>query len=213
MIFSQVFKKHLPSAPKEPYMKHIRLLSIVLLFTVIFVSAAHAVPVACHVTKTADTNDGSCTASDCSLREAVAAPTCSLIDFSLDLSGQTITLTLGEISINRSLHIKGWGAEAIAISGNQASRIFYTATGTDVTISGVTMKDGRGIFYGRWRDIGPRRAYAERGLPDGQPGARARRRGRLSQSQCGKPFQFDRRLQRISLQLARRRDRRRRDYL
>lgn len=99
----------------------------------------------CRVTKTADTKDGACSVGDCSLREAVAEPSCTLIDFSLDLVGETIGLTLGEIVIDRSLKIKGFGADALAVSGNDLSRIFYTAPGTTVTISGLTLKNGTGF--------------------------------------------------------------------
>jgi CSLREA domain-containing protein len=119
-----------------------------LLFLVLFASAAYAIPTTCRVTKTADTNDGSCDAGDCSLREAVASPACPIVEFSLDTAGQTIGLTLGEIVINRSVTIKGWGADATVISGNNASRIFYSLGGTDVVISGVTLTGGKAPVNG-----------------------------------------------------------------
>lgn len=120
----------------------IRLLLVTLTLTLL-VSSAFAAD--CRVTKTDDTNDGICSAADCSLREAVAEPSCTLIDFSLDLVGGTIGLTQGEIVIGRSLKIKGFGADALAVSGNDLSRIFYTAQGTTVTISGLTLKNGTGF--------------------------------------------------------------------
>jgi CSLREA domain-containing protein len=123
-------------------MKHIRILSTALLFVVLFASSALAGSTACHVTKTADTNDGSCDAGDCSLREAVAQTSCATIDFNLDLAGHPLGLTLGEIVIGRPVAIKGWGAEAIVITGNNSSRIFRTLEGTSVTISGVTLTGG-----------------------------------------------------------------------
>jgi CSLREA domain-containing protein len=73
-------------------MKITSLLILVLLSSITSGYAAN-----CRVTKTADTNDGSCTAGDCSLREAVAEPSCSLIDFSLDLVQQPIAVNLGDI--------------------------------------------------------------------------------------------------------------------
>ena len=124
-------------------MKNPLLIVIALLFLVLLVSVSIANAANCRVTKTADTNDGSCTAGDCSLREAVAEPSCALIDFSLDTAGQTIGLTQGEIIIGRSLAIKGWGAEATVISGSNLSRVFRTLGGTDVVISGVTLTGGK----------------------------------------------------------------------
>jgi CSLREA domain-containing protein len=129
-------------------MKHTRILAIVLAFVSLFASANIASAADCRVTKTADTNDGSCTAGDCSLREAVANPACPIVDFSLDIAGQPIVLTLGEIVINRSVTIKGWGADATLISGNNASRIFYSLGGTDVVISGVTLTGGKAPVNG-----------------------------------------------------------------
>jgi CSLREA domain-containing protein len=110
---------------------------ILLLFSVNFYAAT------CRVTKAADTNDGSCTAGDCSLREAVVEPTCTVIDFSLDLVGVPVGLTQGEIFIGRKLAIQGWGADAITISGNNLGWIFNIAN-PEVVISGVTLTGGNG---------------------------------------------------------------------
>jgi CSLREA domain-containing protein len=126
----------------------IRFLNIALLFLVVLVSAAYVPAATCRVTKTADTSDGSCTSGDCSLREAALEPSCMLIDFSLDLAGQTIVLALGDIPITHSVEIRGFGAEALAISGNKTSRIFYVAQGSSAAISGLTLKNGTGIGTG-----------------------------------------------------------------
>jgi CSLREA domain-containing protein len=99
----------------------------------------------CRVNKTADTNDGVCDGADCSLREAVAEPACSTIDFSLDLAGHPVGLTLGEIVINRSLSITAFGADAFTISGNDLSRIFFVPADKTVNISGLTLKGGNGV--------------------------------------------------------------------
>ncbi|HEX8266273.1 MAG TPA: CSLREA domain-containing protein, partial [Pyrinomonadaceae bacterium] len=64
------------------------------------------------VNKTADTNDGACDA-DCSLREAIAAAaTDDVVQFATPPfnSPQTITLTLGALTITRSITILGSGA-------------------------------------------------------------------------------------------------------
>jgi hypothetical protein len=77
-----------------------------------------------------------------SLRQAIldAQPGTSLV---LNNTG-TITLTSGEIAINKNLTIVGPGAAALAISGNNSSRVFKVAIGYTVNISGLTIRDGRG---------------------------------------------------------------------
>ncbi|MEZ5425082.1 MAG: delta-60 repeat domain-containing protein [Pyrinomonadaceae bacterium] len=99
------------------------------------------------VNKTADTNDGSCDPSDCSLREAIAAAnaaaTNDTITFDPSLAGQTITLTMGQLVItnNGSLAILGLGAQQLTVSGNNASRVFFILGG-NVQINDVTVSDG-----------------------------------------------------------------------
>lgn len=121
-------------------MKITSLLIFVLLFSITPGYAAN-----CRVTKSADTNDASCTAGDCSLREAVADATCSTIDFSLDLVDVPVVLTMGEIVIPRTLSITGWAPDAITISGGGASRIFYIPAGNGLSISGVKLTGGNGV--------------------------------------------------------------------
>lgn len=96
------------------------------------------------VTKTADTADGVCDA-DCSLREAVfAAARGDTIVFSpLFDSPQIITLTSGQITINKNLTIAGAAADLLTVSGNSAGRIFYISNNSVVALSGMKLKDGR----------------------------------------------------------------------
>lgn len=116
--------------------------SIALLLIALLASACYAAN--CRVTKTADTNDGACTAGDCSLREAVAEPSCPMIDFSLGLVGHPVTITLGDIVISRTVGIKGYGADAITIASNNVFRIFYIAGSGNATITGLTLTGGGG---------------------------------------------------------------------
>ena len=70
------------------------------------------------VTNTLDSGAGS-------LRDAIkAAQSGDTIVFAPGLTGQTITLTSGELAISKSLDIEGPGAGLLAISGNDASRVF-----------------------------------------------------------------------------------------
>lgn len=98
------------------------------------------------VTKTADTNDGVCDA-DCSLREAIAAAQSGdTITFASPLfdTAQTITLTLGELSVSgKTLTINGTGANRLAISGNNASRVFNMGSGANLTLNDLTVTGGR----------------------------------------------------------------------
>jgi CSLREA domain-containing protein len=97
-----------------------------------------------YVTKAANSLDGSCN-DDCSLREAVAAaPNGAAIDFSRDLSGQTLTLGGSEIIINKVLTIDGFGANLIEISGSAASRIFAVTAPVTFRITGVKLSNGNG---------------------------------------------------------------------
>ncbi len=54
----------------------------------------------------------------------------------------TITLTSGQLTIDKALTIKGPGASSLSISGNNASRVFEVNSGVTATISGVTVRDG-----------------------------------------------------------------------
>jgi len=102
------------------------------------------------VSKTADTNDGTCDA-DCSLREAIlaanAAASDDVIDFDATVFGspQTILLSLGEMVIvaNGSVTINGTGASMLTIDGNMASRILTINNGVSF-ITGITFIRGNG---------------------------------------------------------------------
>ena len=54
----------------------------------------------------------------------------------------TITLTTGELSIDTNVTISGPGANALAVSGNHASRVFKIGSNSVVTISGLTITNG-----------------------------------------------------------------------
>jgi CSLREA domain-containing protein len=94
------------------------------------------------VTKSADTNDTACDA-DCSLREAIKfAAEGDTIRFATNLIGATITLSGGELVIDKNLTIIGLGPTRLTISGNNQSRIFSITSGRIVSISGLLIRDG-----------------------------------------------------------------------
>jgi predicted outer membrane repeat protein len=116
-----------------------------------------SVLVACFLTQTAfSAGITVITASDNgsgSLRDAIlAANSGDVINFDPALNGQTITLTTGQISITKSLTINGPGAANLAISGNNASRIFNITAATNITgltfENGKTTQNGGAIFAG-----------------------------------------------------------------
>ena len=81
-----------------------------------------------------------------SLRAAITAananPGADEIDFARGLKG-TVVLTSGELAISDDVHIDGPGASRIAVSGNDASRVFKIEAGADVGIDGLTITHGR----------------------------------------------------------------------
>lgn len=100
------------------------------------------------VTAAADSGAGS-------LRQAIA-DTCpgGTITFNPSLNGQTITLTSGELVIDRNLTITGPGANLLAVSGNNASRVFNISAGVTVTLQRFTVSNGRDADAGGIRNAG-----------------------------------------------------------
>jgi hypothetical protein len=115
---------------------------ILLLFT-LFCAAVASLQIVHAATFTViNTNDS----GPGSLRQAIAgAAPGDTIDFNLSGCPCTITLTSGELVINKPLTISGPGARALSINGANASRVFYiNALGT-VTLSGMTITNGNGV--------------------------------------------------------------------
>lgn len=115
-----------------------------LLAGMVGVTPAHAATFT--VSKTADTNDGTCNA-DCSLREAIAAANAAAGADTITLPAGTYTLTLGsELLITSDITINGAGSgttfiEANAAAGVTTYRVLHNNGGT-VTINGVTIRHG-----------------------------------------------------------------------
>ena len=88
------------------------------------------------VTSTGDSGAGS-------LRQALAdANNGDTIKFDAALSGQTISLTSGELAINKSITIDGPGPSQLAVRGGFEIRIFHVMAGHTVTIRGLTISGG-----------------------------------------------------------------------
>jgi hypothetical protein len=96
------------------------------------------VPSTLTVTNLSDTG----VSGDGSLRgEIAAANAADTIIFQPGLSG-TITLTGGELLLNKNLTITGPGASSLTVSGNNASRVFDISNSATVTIAGLTIANG-----------------------------------------------------------------------
>ena len=62
-----------------------------------------------------------------------------------------ITLTTGQLLVDKSVTINGPGADMLAIDGNAASVVFFifrNLGGETVTISGLTIRNGGGGNFG-----------------------------------------------------------------
>jgi len=104
------------------------------------------------VTKTADTNDGSCNA-DCSLREAIVSANATSSPDVIALSAGTYALSLagagedagatGDLDITDSLTINGAGTVKTIIDGGALDRVFHIHAGSSVLIRDLTIRNGR----------------------------------------------------------------------
>ncbi|CAN5618654.1 hypothetical protein BH10ACI3_BH10ACI3_03660 [soil metagenome] len=105
------------------------------------------------VTKTADTNDGSCDA-DCSLREAIGAANISESNDTIQFdpivfdTARTIALTGGQLPVcnNGSVTVNGTGSGQLVISGNNQSRVMRVFPGGSATLNDLTIADGNATF-------------------------------------------------------------------
>src|SRR5262249_11820453 len=99
---------------------------------------ARIVPSTFHVTTLADGGAGSLRAA---VAQADAHPGGDTIVFDEGLTG-TIALTGGELDLTDDLKINGPGADRLAVSGGNASRVFEVEAGETVSISGLTIAGG-----------------------------------------------------------------------
>ncbi len=84
-----------------------------------------------------------------SLRQAIAdAVNGDTINFDSSLNGQTITLTTGELLVNKNVIINGPGSDNLTVDGNHASRVFHVSGGVTATIAGLTITNGSASDWG-----------------------------------------------------------------
>jgi hypothetical protein len=80
--------------------------------------------------------------------EITAAHKSDTIVFAPSLAGKTITLTSGELLIDKNLIIVGPGAGILTVSGGETSRVFEVAKGKQVDVSGLTISNGQAAEAG-----------------------------------------------------------------
>ena len=87
-----------------------------------------------------------------SLREAIldanANPGADVIRFAPSARDGTVLLKSGELDITDDLQIDGPGADRLAVSGNDASRVFQISSGAAASIDGLTVSHGRAVGRG-----------------------------------------------------------------
>jgi predicted outer membrane repeat protein len=89
------------------------------------------------VTTTADSGTGS-------LREAIAnAQSGDTIKFSSNLANQKITLTSGQLTVNKGISIDGSGAPNLTVSGNNSTRILVVEKFLNVNIKNLNFTSGK----------------------------------------------------------------------
>jgi hypothetical protein len=92
------------------------------------------------VTNTNDSGPGS-------LRQAlVDAHDGDFINFAPALNGQTITLTGGELLVDKSITILGPSPANVTVNGNGVNRVLHVGSSTTVSITGVTVTGGSMVF-------------------------------------------------------------------
>ena len=100
------------------------------------------------VTTTAERDDGSCTADDCTLVDALnlanAVADANTINFAPGLTGAigTAILTPSGLAITNPVTINGPGPRTLGVTGRTAARVFRV-TSANVTISGLGIVNGK----------------------------------------------------------------------
>lgn len=99
------------------------------------------------VNSLADDGNGTCTAAKCTLRDAILGTSAGdTVGFSLPASS-TITLTNGQLLIDKNMTISGPGPGALSVrrssaAGTPSFRIFNIAASATATLSGLTIANG-----------------------------------------------------------------------
>ncbi len=99
------------------------------------------------VNKTADTNDGVCSETDCTLREAIgtsnARAGANTIIFASSLPASSVITLVSQLPvITDTVTIDGSTAMSLTVSGDNKYRVFEIGSGTTVTMTNMTLANG-----------------------------------------------------------------------
>ena len=119
----------------------------------VLIPAAAAQAAVFVVTTTADGNNGACTVSLCTLRDAVIAANASPgsgITLPSNASPYTLTLTgvnedfaaTGDLDVRANLTINGGGAATTIIDGNATDRVFQLIGAVTLNLNNLTVRNG-----------------------------------------------------------------------
>lgn len=106
-----------------------------------------------NVNTASDVNDGSCTEAHCSLREALIRANSlagELITINVPAGNYLLTIPgrgenhalTGDLDIERRVNLVGAGAATTIIDGGGLDRVFHIGVPGDITISGMTIRNG-----------------------------------------------------------------------
>ncbi len=137
------------------FLKAFVVLGIVAALLALFAQGQPAYAATFTVTKTADTNDGTCD-GDCSLREAIGAANALAGADTITVPAGTYTLSIagdtedanatGDLDITDDLTISD--ASSTIIDGGALDRVFHILAGNTVEFSGLTIRNGDpGIIF------------------------------------------------------------------
>jgi CSLREA domain-containing protein len=127
-------------------------ISILGLTAILLLTLAAAAPANTITVNSSADSGGTCPGTDCTLRQAIAAAfSGDTITFSLP-SKSAVSLTSGELLVNKNLTIIGPGADLLSVQRDASAStnflIFEVAASSNVTISGLTITNGNGGFAG-----------------------------------------------------------------
>ena len=114
------------------------------------IGAFEAIPQTLVVNSVANTDDGMCNTTNCTLREAINAGNAGLPGMVYTISFNVGFIRLGSPlpAVNGNLAIQGSGADYLTISGNNLYRVLTVNSGASLSLSGVTISSGNVSGFG-----------------------------------------------------------------
>lgn len=104
---------------------------------------------------TDDANDGMCSTTHCTLRDAIRAANNLTQDATIRLSAETYTLSQtypsldeslwGDLDLLNNMTIEGAGASQIIIDGNHTGRVIFIDNNANVTLRNITVRGGDAV--------------------------------------------------------------------